>query len=444
MTHDRITIKSTRTVLIATLYFPPCAGSGVFRMLGLVRHLPTFHWQTMVVAPPKMPWEPEDHELLNRIPPETIVRRARYPHGRVWNMLKLGAAYERWLPHAMPVCGRLIAHQRPDAVLTSGPPHAVHLLGMWLKRRHGLPWVADFRDPWIAGGWQRRGLRRRWEPYLERMVMRHADVVVANAPRACASLQAAFPDCRDKMISIANGFDPGDFSSGKEPAARNGSTEVSRTVRIVHTGDLYFRRDPRALLDAVQRLDATADGDRTPLKLRFVGQTHDLDVEVRRRDMESLVEILPHVEYRQSQAEMTRADVLLLIDAPGRRTGVPAKLYEYLGAGRPILALAEPDGDTAWVLRESGAEHRLVRSDDAAGIQTSLAELVEVSRRADARRTDAGSLSQFTREHMAQLLAEALDRLVGLPDATEAVAARAEIDREEFEHVRHDRETALN
>jgi Glycosyl transferase 4-like domain len=420
-----------RKLLIATLHFPPCAGSGVFRMLGFARHLPTFDWQTTVVAPPKMPWEPVDEALVRRIPQGTVVHQVRYPQSRLWKTLKQAATYEWWLPRAVPACARMVVRERPDAVLTSGPPHAVHLLGSWLKRRYGLPWVADFRDPWIAGGWQRRGLRRRWETHCERRVIRDADLIVANAPLACVALQQAFPDHSGKMISITNGFDSEDFPTAEASAAPSRAADSSTAIQIVHTGDVYFQRDPRPLLEAVQGLSATSVRGRGSVTLCFIGRTHSLNDEVRQRGMEALVEIRDQVAYQQALEEMTKADILLLLDAPGRRTGVPAKLYEYLGAGRPILALAESDGDTAWVLRESGVLHRLARSDDIPGIQKGLAELVDASTAWRGRPATTLALAQFTRQHTAGQLAEKLDTLVGSRRSVAAAASLIERERAE-------------
>jgi hypothetical protein len=105
---------------------------------------------------------------------------------------------------------------------------------------------------------------------------------------------------------------------------------------------------------------------------------------------------------------MASADILLLLDSPGRRIGVPAKLYEYLGSGRPILALAEPDGDTAWALRTSGAIHRIVAPDDCQGIERALRELVEIAR-AGATAAVGDGARRFTREHLAGVLAGILD-----------------------------------
>src|SRR5258708_14875840 len=132
---------------MATYHFPPSPASGSFRLLGFARHLPKHDWRMAVVAPPTMPWEPVDEGLSNQLPPETAVYPVPYRRG---GLVQRIAPFSVWLPRALSACRRAIAEQQPEALLTSGPPHQVHLLGLALKRRYGLPWIADFRDPWIT------------------------------------------------------------------------------------------------------------------------------------------------------------------------------------------------------------------------------------------------------------------------------------------------------
>src|SRR5262249_24868147 len=138
-------------------------------------------------------------------------------------------------------------HRRPDAVLTSGPPHCVHLLGLYLRRRFGIPWLADFRDPWVSTNGPEGGqkMHSRWQKYWETAVVKGADVIVENVPRACAGFQRAYPAYAHKMLAITNGYDPEEFS-GDGPTLGNRDE-----IRIVHTGSVYDGRDPRPLLDAL-------------------------------------------------------------------------------------------------------------------------------------------------------------------------------------------------
>src|SRR5262245_44908597 len=156
-----------KKALLITYHFPPSAASGSFRLLGFAKHLPAFGWQPLVIAPPCLPWEPIDPQLVKAIPAEVIVEHVPYPIAAP-KLLRVLAQYAVWLPRAWSACKRVVGEHRPELILTSGPPHCVHALGYYLKRRTGLPWVADFRDPWISDGtkrqlsWMQRWARR-WE-----------------------------------------------------------------------------------------------------------------------------------------------------------------------------------------------------------------------------------------------------------------------------------------
>jgi glycosyltransferase involved in cell wall biosynthesis len=402
---------SPRKLLIVTYHFPPSASVAVYRMLGFARHLPKFNWQTVVVSPPSLPYDPVDGDLLRQIPAETAVVSVPFPQGGVNRILRRFAPEGIWLPQALAACGQAVARTKLDAMLTSGPPHCVHLLGLYFKRRYRLPWVADFRDPWITNADQqpfRRSLGHWWETQLEKAVLKNADYVVANTPRGCAGFQAGFPQYRHKMTYVTNGYDPESFGPPGPPPGCQG------ILTILHAGELYSGRDPRALLDALQDLAADRMPIRSAYRLCFLGRspTIDLPQEVHRRGLDSLVELSGQVPYRAALERMKRADILLLVDSPGRRVGVPAKVYEYLGAGRPILALADPVSDTGWVLRTSGVLHRVVPPLDVAGIKQALMELSQEIRAGVASPTEPSRAAPFTRERMAQDLAHLLDRSV--------------------------------
>lgn len=409
---------SPRKLLLLTYHFPPSGAVAVYRMLGLARHLPAHGWETVVVAPPAVPGEPVDPELVERIPPGTAVHRVPYPHGKTAKVVRRLAPEGMWLPGALAACRRAIDVHRPDALLTSSPPHCVHLLGRYLKRRHGLPWLVDFRDPWVTDRVPGVGrpVLRFLEPRWENSVVAHADAVIANTPLSQRGLQAAYPAERHKVVAIPNGYDPEDFPA---PAPR---ADKADAVTVLHAGELYAGRDPRPLLDALLAWEAERRPGQKPVRMRFLGRategTFDLAGEVRRRGLQAVVELGGQVPYRQALEAMTQADFLLLITSPDRRMGIPAKLYEYLGAGRPILALAERDGDVAWALQASCVRHRCAATRDVAGIRHALEELSQ-----ELPFPASGPVARFTRARMGNDVADLLDRCVGRrPDA----APRAE------------------
>ncbi len=396
-----------RTVLLASYHFPPSAASGSFRLLGFARHLPKHDWRMAVVAPPKMPWEPVDEGLAAQIPPETAIYPVPYRQGGLFQRF---APFCYWLPSALSACRRAIREQNAEALLTSGPPHQIHLLGLALKRRYGIPWIADFRDPWITAGHESATAGRTWR-MLEQAVMRQADVIVANAPGACGALRDGFPALESKFVTITNGFD-GELFEPKEPIRTPADGEPRI---IVHTGATYYGRDPRPFLDALKLWGQPAK----PLHAHFYGQppeaTYNLDDEARQRGLEGSVSVTGQVSYADSLRAMMTADILLLLDSPGRRIGVPAKLYEYIGAGRPILALGECDGDLAWVLSQSGLPYQIAPPHDPAAIARALEQLVATPPQAVTRE------SPFTREALAGKLADLLTRYCPNASAVENI-----------------------
>jgi len=405
-----------RELLIICAHFPPSAASGAFRMLGFARHLPSFGWATNVVACTQMPHEPVDDSLQENLRITGEVHRVDYPQGR-WARIKrrllartrILDVHSTWCDAALGTCRQLIASRRPDAILTSGPPHSVHLLGRRLKREFGVPLVTDFRDPWVASRRALRGVdrvRRR----IEHAVLRASDRIVANAPQARGLIESEYPDCGAKIDVVPNGFDSVPAVVPHHCPAPSTAAEIN----ILHAGELYAGRDPGPLLDAIAGAEKQAS-NLGGWRLRFLGRTDgcglDLVAESRRRMLRCQVLLEGQVAYATAKRDMAQADILLLLDGPGRRVGVPAKVYEYMGAGRPILALAEPDGDTAWALQSSGVTHRLARPKDVPAIQQALVELTHELRSGNLDRKPS-ACGQFTREETARKLSSVLELAV--------------------------------
>ncbi|MGL4554704.1 MAG: glycosyltransferase, partial [Gemmataceae bacterium] len=289
----------------------------------------------------------------------------------------------------------------------SGPPHVVHLLGWDAKRRFGVPWVVDCRDPWVTAidVLPPKGMTAMYERVWERRVFAAADAIVTNAPCARERLADALPRFAPKLHSIPNGYDPDIFPP--VPARAPGP------VRILHAGQLYVGRDPRPILDAVAGI---SPGSVPPFRFEFLGRTEyakgaDLAADALKRGLSESIVCRGQVTYRQTLDEMAGADVLLLMDTPNRHIGVPAKLYEYLGAGRPVLATGESDGDLAAVLGESGVPFRIAGPNDPAAIRSAVVDLVSgvANHTLPAVRDDARR--RFTREALAGRMASLFDTL---------------------------------
>jgi glycosyltransferase involved in cell wall biosynthesis len=431
-----------KRLLLLTYHFAPSAASGTFRMLGFTRHLPKFGWQVDVVAPPAMPWEPSDPRLLEQVPAETRYERVPYP-ANAPKVLRWGAPNAVWLPRAWSACKRLLKHARHDAVLTSGPPHVIHLLGLWLQQAHRFPWIADFRDPWIATGNPRAlNLSQGWFSFWEQRILRNADCVLANAPNATRLFQQICPSAAERAVTLTNGYDPEVFP---EP---NGTNHFDGTIRLLHAGELYAGRNPLPLLDALAALNKQPPFAGIRFRLEFLGRVHlngvDLSAEIQRRGLAGDVVVRGQLPYQDSLQEMTNADTLVLFDGPGRKIGVPAKLYEYFGAGKPILALAERDGDTAQILRQSGLPQRIAAPTDAGQIAQALRDLASEIIAVDSLPIDTGRLRTFTRAHLAGRLAGILNQIVAPTPGVRSILETGHVDvaHPRCEHPDSERELA--
>jgi hypothetical protein len=185
----------------------------------------------------------------------------------------------------------------------------------------------------------------------------------------------------------------------------------------LHAGEIYAGRDPLPLFEALAHLNAEP-GHAYQLEIMGRCETNGTPLPdlLRSRGWDDFVGMQGQRPYQETLGAMDDADILVLFDSPGRRIGVPAKLYEYLGAGRPVLALAEPDGDTATILRDSGALHRIASPKNAPQIQQALRELAQAMRSARGVPASA-ALQRFTRANIARSLAARFDALIGIPAA---------------------------
>ncbi|HUF00962.1 MAG TPA: glycosyltransferase, partial [Gaiellaceae bacterium] len=368
-------------VLLVTMYFPPAGGGGVQRSLKLAQYLPGFGIETHVLAPEDSKWVHRDVEL--RVPTQAWIHRVRYvgPRARKpTEELRAADGLERALVQAqvtarrlllpdasvtfnltaIPAAIRIVRREGIDVVLTTSPPGSIHLLGAAVRRATGARWLADLRDPLVANQHRRADTaatraRQATNERLARLVARQADAISCVSEAIADEMRALGP--RGPVRTIANGCDFEDFS-GLE-------YERSPRFRITHAGSFFGLRDPKPFLQALadSGLDVVA---------RFVGDFRTSD----REWAESLglgdrLELVPYAPRAESLRLQRDSEALLLLvpDAGGRGKGVlSGKVFEYLAAGRPILAVVPPDGAAADLIREAGAGV-VVAPDDVQGIR---------------------------------------------------------------------------
>lgn len=373
-----------RRVLMVAYHFPPLAGSsGIQRTLRFAQQLPAHGWQPLVLSADTRAYERTSDDLLAELPADLVVRRAFALDTA--RQLALGGRYlaswarpdrwQSWRFDAVRQGMAMIRRYRPQAIWSTYPIATAHLIGAELQRRSGLPWIADFRDPMAQEGYPADPLT--WQTYadIERAAAQRARCCTYTTPSALHTYRQRYPDAAARMHLIENGYDEDSFAQaesglGERPPLNPGCTT------LLHSGLVYpSERDPSQLLAALGQLHREQPVLAQRLRLRFRAAVHDalLHQLAAQHGVSALVEVLPPVPYAQALREMLCADGLLILQASNCNEQVPAKLYEYLRAGRPIVCLSDPAGDTWATLQASGLQ-RMARLDDAAAIVPLLAD----------------------------------------------------------------------
>lgn len=437
-----------KKILIITYYFPPSGGAGVQRCLKFVKYLPEFGWQPVVLTVKDADYPAYDESLLSEVPEDVPVYRTKifepYQLYRRLTGKKVGEAMDiatlsrdiagqrkwserlaelirstlfipdariGWKPYAVHEGVQIIRKEKIDLILSSAPPYTCHLIGRALKLKTGLPWICDFRDSWV--GWlsaaKRRGLPHWIELRQENSVLRDADRILTVSPGVQEDLTARHEKLLDQRWSLLpNGYDRHDFE-GIEPYPDDNK------LTITYTGSLYGNRNPENLLKALIELIHEDQRWKMHLRLKFVGRVAQPILEqFNQPELSGLIEYLPYIPHQESIRHLLSTDLALLIidDAPANKGILTGKLYEYLGSGKPILALAPP-GNAVDLIREFNAGF-IASPGDIHQIKATLSEIMNkwINGQLILEKEDRDGIAKLDRKNLTGQLGHIADELL--------------------------------
>ena len=396
-------------------HFPPQSGSsGAQRTLGFTRYLRDFGWEPAVLTVDPRAYESVDERA---IAPDGIrvhrtfafdaarhfAIRDRYP-----SFLARPDRWTSWRWSAIIAGVTLVRRWQPHVLWSTYPIATAHVIGHSIARITGMPWVADFRDPMAQEGYPADP--RTWKSFkrIESTSVAIAARSVFTAPGAANLYCERYPAHADRIMVIENGFDEESFAG-----LADASPYTAAPAILLHSGIVYpSERDPTQMFAALRALVDAGDLREGDLRLRFRAPVHGAMIEsiARTFDVSQFVEVAPPLPYREALREMLSVNALLVLQASNCNQQIPAKLYEYLRTGRPIVGLADPQGDTGQALRRAGVNY-IAALETREAIVATLRDFLRDLRTGIARGPASDAIHGASRRERTQALATVFEEV---------------------------------
>ncbi len=427
-----------KKVLIITYYWPPSGGAGVQRSLKFVKYLPAFGIEPIVITvdPHQATYPIIDETLLKEVNDNVRVIRTRsfeplkilsalkgkdtIPHGGFANNNKesitqktlrfirgnffLPDARAGWVRFAVKAASEVIEKENVDTVFISSPPHSSQLVGLELKKKYKIRWIADMRDPWTDIYYYHDLLHTKYaakrDAVYERQVLETADAVISVSDPINKLFLAKSDKLKpEKFYVIPNGYDKDDFKFIEQ--------KEKKKFQLTYVGTMADNYRPLTLFKAIKRLIDEFSLDKNTIGLTLVGSSaNTLNTILQETQLETVTEFIPHVDHRSAIEFMQQADVLMLIipDVENSEGILTGKLFEYLGAGKPIIGLGPTNGKAASIINECNAG-KLVARNDTEELYLYLKELYLMKVENRKVEIKESSVEKYSRENLTKQLA---------------------------------------
>lgn len=380
-----------KKALIITYYWPPAGGPGVQRWLKFVKYLPEFDIEPIVYVPENPNYPINDESLLTEV--STNLKVLRLPISEPYKLAGLFSkqrsktiskgiiseetnqnALEKlllfirgnffipdarvsWVKPSVKFLSEYIKNEKIETIITTGPPHSLHLIGLALKKQLGVKWIADFRDPWTTIGYhhQLKLTKKSQQKHLEleKQVLNQACQIIVTSFKT----KEDFKNITHRPIEvITNGYD--------YEVSEKTSLDVKFTMS--HIGSMLSKRNPEVLWQVLSDLTLEDQEFSSDFQLNFIGLVSD-DVlhSIEKHHLSNYINNIGYVSHKQVISYQKKSQVLLLVEVDSEATKciIPGKLFEYMVSNRPILAMGPKASDVEKMIRETNTGTYLYYND---------------------------------------------------------------------------------
>lgn len=438
MAHHQTPLKK---LLLITYYWPPAGGGGVFRWLKMSKYLKEFGWDLVVFTPEKTDatatdtslvlsvrkdievirtpiWEPYDLYSMffrskGKSHPGGVTEGKKSSFSKKAGMFLRGNffipdARKFWIKPSINYLENYLQDNKIDAIVSTGPPHSMHLIAMPLQKKFNIPWIADFRDPWTKFGFYKKleltSFADKKHKKLEKKILETADKVItvswswANDFKSITS--------KTNLSVITNGYDHEDF-------VENQNMELDNSFSITHIGSMNTDRNPKTLWKVLQQICEENDSFKNDLSIKLYGPV-DFEIInlINESKLDNNLELHNYMPHAEVVKVMQKSQLLLLpINNTGNLEGIlPGKLYEYIGAKRPIIAIGPKNTDAYKVISETQAG-KMFEYADFDHLKAQILEYYYDYKKNNLN-VSASNFEVFQRKNLAKQYTETLNKLV--------------------------------
>ncbi len=433
--------NKNRKVIIITYYWPPSGGSPVLRWLKFVKYLHEFNWDATIYTPKNPEPQAIDETLLKEVPENVTLLKKKIrepyflfkkllgkPKGKslatafisdnnkkswlnelsVWirGNFFIPDARKFWIKPSVRYLTKYLNENPHDVIVSTGPPHSMHLIAQKVKNKIGIAWLADFRDPWTRIDYYNQLKLTRFADLkhrqLEQKVLSEADVIITVSP----TMSSEFQSVTDTPVhTITNGFD---FLPELNP-----EDIPSDNFTLMHAGSMPESRNPEILWKVLADMVTDIPELERKLKIELIGRVdHAIIRSIKNHGLEKKLKTIEHLPNEEVIRQMSRASVLLLVinrteNAPGILT---SKIFEYFSAKRPVLAFGPVDGDAGKLVRTVNAGE-ILDYNDLEGTRKYLTESFNNFLKGKLS-VDTRNIVTYSRKNLTASLARLLNELV--------------------------------